>query len=542
MNPVVPILTIPESQDWEKRLLTTPQLECEALYRAGNLLGEAIERDFQEIVDWPSKPRVLLIAGKGHNAGDGLLAARWLLRIHPKMELTLLWEGERSLRPLVLEIWRELQASDLAKRISIFSPESFQALSGDESHNSEKHVTESPSALQKILRQEWTLWIDALFGMGFRPPLPEKWHTVIHALNQSDMACCRIAVDTPSGLSEQLPADSSSCFRADFTYAMGTPKAPLFLKENLAFVGRIRFLDIDFFEKDPSNYKTDHEFLIHDKILTPLRCPRIAREDKRHHGRVGIVAGSHRYPGAGLLVTLAALKAGGGLVTSMVPEAFVPGFAAEAPEAIWMEAPVTPEGSISMEVLRDLEVAAAHWDVMVMGSGMTQSEETFCLAKEWILRFPGFLILDADFLRSEIRDFLKKRPREFLPVILLPHRGEWDRLTGGLPDTRLRDWAKEHRALVILKGPLTRISDGKSVWISSRGGPVLGRGGSGDMLAGMMGSLFARFGKSRTPIEIAGMGLYWQGITAEKLAYTLGENAVRSRELLNCLASALKSD
>lgn len=524
MKPVVPILSLTESHQLERDLLGEGNRERQALHQAGHLLGKALEQDFQEIAVWPAVPTVLILGGKGHNTGDALLAVGDLLRKHSQMRVTLLWEGERNLRPLVAEIWRELQGSSLAERIAV------------------KRLCFQNDSWKSLFAQPWTLVIDAVFGMGFRPPLPEVWRAVAQAIAKTDKILWRVSVDLPSGLSETK--ESQPLIIADRTYAMGIPKKPLFTKENLRVTGRIRFLDIGFFKETDLQRYIDHEQLLIAGVLRPLQLPRRVWEDKRHHGRVGIVAGSHRYPGAALLVTLAALQSGAGLVTSVVPESIVPSLAAQAPEAIWMGAPVTPTGAISLEMLREILMAGEHWESIVVGPGLTTDEETFCMVLEIVRSYRGALILDADVLRPELSSALLARSAKFGPVVLLPHAGEWQRLAcceaAQEEENHAREWAARHRVVLVRKGALTRVTDGHFDWISSRGGPVLARGGSGDMLAGMMGALFARYASQLSPLQIAGMAVYWQGITAEKMAAAQGENAVRNRQFLDYLALSLR--
>lgn len=566
MNPWgVPILSLSESQQLERQLLADCSREREALYKAGNSLGRAIEQDFLEIRNWPVAPSVLLLAGKGHNTGDALLAIEHLFVCHPKMQVTVLWEGERNLRPLVHEIWQRLKQSSWASQIDTLL------------------LSKENQALHVICARNWTLTIDAVFGMGFRPPLPESWQRVAEALREPESVArfgVRVAVDLPSGLSSDCTNTEPLIF-ADFTYAMGIAKEPLFLESNLQYCGRIRFLDIGFFEGNKwgsqtgftrsnaeseiqSAYRGTHNpdpiglevhatptpKLIVSGVLEPLRISRKVTDDKRHHGRVGIVAGSLRYPGAALLTTLGALKAGAGLVTSVVPENLIPSFSAQAPEAIWMGASLTPAGTISLEMLRDILAAAANWETLVIGPGISRDEETFCLVQELISGFKGRVVIDADALRPELLPLFKARPTDWGEIVLLPHAGEWQRLSGtttnfaaGVAEqTCACQWAREHRVVLVRKGALTRITDGECEWISSRGGPVLGRGGSGDILAGMLGALLARFSKKLPARQIAAMAVFWQGKAAEALAAARGENALRNQEFLDYLAPALRDD
>ncbi len=514
---VVPVLSIAESRALEARLLSDERLQRAALHQAGRLLALAIEDDFQEITSWPQAPDILVLAGKGHNSGDALIAAGDLLQRHPQARLTILWEGENNLYPLVREVWRDMQR-DAGERIQTFCLGREQAL----------------------LERQYALLIDGVFGLGFRPPLPEGWLHTLTWIQRMRIAQVHVSVDLPSGMGE---TEGEAPLPADFTYLMGIAKAPLFTDGAARYAGRIRYLDIGFWNPLVRSYYPERTGLLTAAVLQPLLQPRKATSDKRHYGRIGIVAGSLRYPGAALLTTMAALQAGAGLVTAVVPDKLMPALSAQAPEAIWMPAETTPEGTLSLESLRDILVAALQWDAMVIGPGLSANEETFCLVLELIRQFDGALILDADVLRPELENALKKRSSSAGPVILLPHAGEWKRLRKkAAEDERSgQQWAAECRCVLVRKGPVTRITDGAQQWLSSRGGPMLSRGGSGDMLAGITGALLGRWVHDYPVLNIVGMAVYWHGLAAEFCARQHGENAVRNRQLLDYLAPALRA-
>jgi hydroxyethylthiazole kinase-like uncharacterized protein yjeF len=514
---VVPILSIEESRAMEARLLPNEQLQRIALHKAGHLLAKAIEEDFTEIACWSVAPRILVLAGKGHNSGDALIAAGDLLQRFPHALLTVLWEGDRKLYPLVREVWHNLQ--DIAgKRIHTYC------------------LSDEPT----WMKQRYTLLIDGVFGLGFRSPLPDSWLRILTKLGEQRIAQVCVSVDLPSGMD-----DLEGCvpLAVDFTYLMGIAKWPLFKPGASQYAGRIRYLDIGFWNSGERNLYSGRKKLVTENVLRPLLQPRKACSDKRHYSRVGIVAGSHRYPGAALLATTAALQAGAGLVTAVVPEDLVSVFASQAPEAIWMSGDTTPEGTLSLESLRDILAASAQWDVMVIGPGLSANQETLCLAMELIRQFQGALVLDADVLRPELARVLQERSTSAGPVVLLPHAGEWQRIQNGVVhgEHEMQEWAKGCRCVLVLKGAVTHLTDGSQYWVSTRGGPVLSRGGSGDMLAGITGALLGRWAHDYSALEIAGMAVCWHGLSAEFCARQHGENAVRNRQLLDYLAPVLRT-
>ncbi|MBC8009189.1 MAG: NAD(P)H-hydrate dehydratase, partial [Burkholderiales bacterium] len=326
MHGAFPILTCEEAKAFEAAHFAGDEArEWAAMQAAGRAVARGIVRDFAEIGGWPERARVLVLAGKGHNAGDACIAATALCLRFPdtRVEVVLAC-GERALRPLALRAWR-----DLAPHAGRIEP---AAITGGD------------------------VVIDGVFGFQFRPPLPPETAMLLAKVNASTFRL-RAAVDLPSGL------DAPDAFRADFTYATGIVKTPLLTLEN---AGRVRFLDLGFpLECNPIGY-----IGLGAGVLNSVRALRPARSDKRTFGHVLIVAGSRRCPGAALMATLAALRGGAGLVTTAVPESLVPAFAAQVPEAMWIGLPETPDGGLALEGLGLVREAFARATAVVLGPGL----------------------------------------------------------------------------------------------------------------------------------------------------------------------------
>ena len=225
-----------------------------------------------------------------------------------------------------------------------------------------------------------------------------------------------------------------------------------------------------------------------------------------------------------------ALRSGAGLVTALVPESLAPAFAARAPEAMWVGWPETPDGGLALEGRQLLQARLARADALVIGPGLGREAETLALVTDLVktVRLP--VLLDADALQPEIVRAAKT------PLVLTPHAGEFARIAGKLA---LRAFSRKTRATVVLKGPVTQVSDGATVYHGFSGGPVLARGGSGDLLAGLIGGLLAQ--TPREPVLAACRGVLWHGRAADLLARTHGQTAVQTTQLLDYLPAALRS-
>ena len=481
-----PILSCAEARAFEAaRFGGDEALEWPAMQRAGRALAAAVLRDFLEIGGFPpAEGRVLVLAGKGHNAGDALLAAGELLKDFPGATVDVLFIfGERALRPLAARAWRELVQRG-GERVRVVAEPTDGRL--------------------------YSLCLDGIFGFQFRPPVEPRVAAVIERINAASIRF-RAAVDLPS----------AELFRADFTYATGIVKTPVLASAN---AGRVRYLDLGFFE--PTCVAPDAlARVLTPALLAPLAALRASQSDKRTYGHVGLVGGSRDFPGAILMAALAALRSGAGLVTAFVPESLAAAFAARAPEVMWVGWPETPAGGLALEGSYLLQARLARLDALVIGPGLGREAETLALVRDIVATSSVPVVLDADALQADIVG------AGLAARVLTPHAGEWVRVAGSVPD----------RAVVVLKGPVTRIQGGGTggpVYFSLAGGPVLARGGSGDLLAGLIGGLLAQ--TPADPMLAAARGTLWHGLAADALARAHGQTSVMTTQVLDYLGPVLR--
>jgi NAD(P)H-hydrate epimerase len=482
-----PILSCDEARRFEAKLFAGDEVrEWPAMQRAGRAIAAAVRRDFQEIGGFPADGRVLVLAGKGHNAGDAFIAAQAILETHPRATAEVVFAlGERSLRPLAARAWREL-AQAARDRVAV------SAAPGDGA---------------------FALCLDGVFGFQFRPPADERIATLLARISALPIRL-RAAVDLPS----------ADLFRADFTYATGAVKSPA-LTEN---AGRVRYLDLGFFRGDEPGAGR----VLTPAVLAPLAALRPVHTDKRAFGNVFVMGGTRGTPGAILMTVLAALRSGAGLVTAFVPETLAPAYAARAPEAMWVGWPETPDGALALEGQHLLEERLDRAAALVIGPGLGHGAETQALVRDVVRRSQVPLVLDADALQPDVVR------TGSAPRILTPHAGEFARIAGGKDD--MRAFAAAAGATVILKGPLTRIASAgdEAVYHSFFGGPVLARGGSGDLLAGLAGGLLAQ--TPDEPLLAACRATVWHGLAADALARAHGQTAVQVTQLLDFLPPVLR--
>ncbi len=487
-----PVLTCREAGEFEAGFFQgDEEKEWQAMQRAGRLLADAIRADAGEIGGLGTSPRLLVLVGKGHNGGDAVIAAEILLARFPGAHADIVFLfGERSLRPLTLRAWRLYQKTGFNRIHLLHAPES--------------------------LGEAYDLVIDGIFGFQFRPPSPEGVGRWLEKINSLD-ARLRAAVDLPSGMAER------HAFRADFTYATGIFKLPLLTLPN---AGRLRHLGLGW--RVPAGAESAMRILTAGTLepLTRLRDP---NSDKRTFGHLGVLGGSRHYPGAVLMTVRAALQSGCGLLTAFVPESLVTSYAAVAPEAMWIGWPETPDGSLAMEGVHLLRERCDRLTALVIGPGLGREAETLAFLATELPNLKLPVVIDADALQANIVT------AGTCPRILTPHAGEFARIAGGLG---LNEFVARHEATVVLKGPVTQVASGRSHYASLFGGPVLARGGSGDILSGIIGSLLAQHPDDS--LGAAATGVVWQGLAADALARSSGAMAVTSTQLLPFLAAVLR--
>jgi len=530
-----PVLSCAEAKAHEAALLVDEAAEWDAMQRAARALANALLDDAREIGGLPPHARLLVLAGKGHNGGDALLAAAMLLDELPgAVADVVLAFGADALRPLARHALDVLRRTATARIREIGLP-----------------------ALKQELAS-YDVCLDGVFGFQFRSPLDEATAELLAWANTHPRIRLRAAVDLPSGLGE--PANGGTVFRADFTYCTGIVKSPVVAPANAAFVGRARYLDLGFFSHQLERVVPDGPSaarVLLPSLLAPLAALRPAQSDKRTYGHLLIVGGSRSYPGAVLMTVQAALRSGVGLLTACVPASLVPEYAAKFPEAMWVGFPEGEHGGLTPAGVALICEKAARATALVVGPGLGSASETLEAVGTILRNTEGSLpvLLDADALRPDVvRAAAGKR------VVLTPHAGEWQRLGEGAGLRTAEGTASAAEIVAVLKGSPTRMEHrigiassrgvaeagpasagvapvSASACYSFFGGPVLARGGSGDLLAGVIGGLMAQ-----APDDLwlaAARGVVWHGLAADLLARDKGQVAVQTTQLLDYLQPAL---
>jgi len=438
--------------------------------------GTAVAEFAQKHFDFDS---VCAVCGKGNNGGDGFVAARKLHQAGKKVSVIVLAKGQDELRGDAAEMFKKLSVPVLwiAEEKDFSKPEIEQALKSD-------------------------LILDAILGTGFKPPLKGIAEKAIIRMNKASGFV--LAVDIPSGIDADMeePPEGITCVHADAIVSFTAPK-PALVFGNLTD-GPIAIAAIGSPEKLIAATAHMREDVITSRDAQAISVRRLPDAHKGEFGHVLVIGGSVGKSGAAVMAGLAALRVGAGLVTVASPKSVQPLIAASAPELMTEPLPETMEGTISLLALAERERLLKGKSVVVIGPGISRNEETAEFVRDLVSVCPVSMVIDADGLNAFEEHTEDIRADEvvdpFASRVLTPHPGEMSRLTG-LPTGEIqasrvaiaRKAAADTQTCVVLKGHRTIIaSPERQLWINTTGNPGMAKGGSGDVLSGVVAGLLAQ--------------------------------------------------
>lgn len=465
--------------------------------------GRAVAHVASEMLDGGRFGHVAVICGPGNNGGDGFVAAR-VLR-DAGVDAT-----------VYLAVSRSSIRGDAAAHLAIL-----------ERAGGHVRMVDLPQLLGELTDEiaGAALVIDALFGVGLARPLEGHLADVVSVMNHANQ---RLAVDIPSGLDADTGRVLGICVNADVTVTMGALKIGLASAPGFAHCGTIDVADIGIPSGLLATQAVRAGIVEQDDVVGWL--PQAGLLDhKGSRGHVLIIGGMPGMRGAGRLCANAVLRSGAGLVTLATAGDVV------ADDSVMTKALPTNLGEL-----------VTNKSAIVIGPGLGQSEPAAGWVGE-VLASGVPAVLDADALNlvAGIVEALKQAAG---PVVLTPHPGEAARLLGitaaEVEADRLaaaRSLATRSRAVVVLKGARTIVCDGTLgddyCSINPTGGPELATGGSGDVLAGVIGALLAQ---GATAVDAARAAVFIHGLAGEQLAAQHGSRGVISSDLPLAIAGVLK--
>ncbi|WP_187170387.1 NAD(P)H-hydrate dehydratase [Salidesulfovibrio onnuriiensis] len=381
--------------------------------------------------------------------------------------------------------------------------------------------------------------IDGLLGTGFQGELRQDYQRLVQGINRLGERAYVLAIDIPSGLNGLTGKPQPDAVRADATATFQAAKLGLIGSRAEEFTGDLFVCSIGIPRLVQDRF-APRRWMISDEIFRQL--PPV--EPDMHKGRAGhvlIVGGSQGLTGAPHLAALGALRAGAGLVTVACPGALAESIKAGAPEIMTL-----PIGSGTEWEKGDAARIASHldrFDAAVVGPGLGRTRKTVDFLNELVAMCPLPLVLDADalFCLAQRPELLKSLSEK---VVLTPHPGEMGMLTGrtsaNVQDDRIgtaEEFTRNTAATLVLKGSCTVVADNQRTCISPVSAPALAVGGSGDVLAGLVGSLLAR---ETAPFMAACLGVYWHATAGLLLEERYPSRGNLAREIATMLPEAAK--
>lgn len=277
--------------------------------------------------------------------------------------------------------------------------------------------------------------------------------------------------------------------------------------------------------------------LDHSHVLN-LLPDRDAWGHKGDFGKILLLCGSRGFTGAAYFAAMGALRCGAGLVYLGVPESIYAIEAGKLNEPVVFPLP-EKDGKLSQAALEDVLPRLMQMDAVVLGCGLGRSEETTAVIQAVLQQATCPVVLDADGING-LAGHMDVVRRRAWPTILTPHDGEFLRMGGQLGPDRMASAAETARDLgciVLLKGHRTCITDGIRGYRNLTGNPGMAVGGSGDVLAGMIGGLL---GQKLPPLEAAACAAWLHGAAGDLCAQELGQYAMLPSDMLQALPRLLK--
>ncbi|MBR3970080.1 MAG: NAD(P)H-hydrate dehydratase [Ruminococcus sp.] len=463
--------------------------------------------------------KIVFLAGNGNNGGDCFAAAKIL-------------SSRGYISVTVINLVKK-PSTELAKEQFSLLPDRVNVITGYNPDN--LSFVRSAIANADVL-------IDGVFGTGFKGSLD---HELIEIFSFETRAY-KIAIDIPSGGNASSGNVSEGCFIANETLCLGCLKFGMTQYPLKKYCGKIIITDIDIPLDAYSVVDNERGYFLLDK--TSLAGFPRKRSNDAHKGSFGtalVIGGSNSMRGAAALAALGALRSGAGLVKVASVGKCIDTVSTLAPESTYIEINSDRDGFMSLDadtkklLLKAIKKSTA----IVVGMGMGVTNDTKYIVRFVLENALCPVIVDADGINCIASDIniLSDRKCE---VILTPHPGEMARLmkcsVKSIAENRLESaekFAATHGVTVVLKGAGTIIADKNSTSANHTGNPGMSKGGSGDVLAGIIASAAAQ---GIPTYSAACAGVYIHGLAGDKAAEKYEQEAMLPRDIVNCLSDAFR--
>lgn len=491
------VVTAQQMRDIEGRIFADGMPVAALMEKVGVLIARRI----QSLYPRPQTQRVGILVGPGHNGGDALVVAR---ELHFQGYEVVVYCPFSQLKELTS------QHAQYVNSLHIYCSDSLEAL------------------------HKCDLLVDGLFGFGLERSLSEPVAAAVNQLNQWSQPV--VSIDLPSGLHTDTGEALGIAVKATQTFCLGLWKLGILQDQALEYVGTASLIDFNIPLADVQAVLGDLpkiQRITRASAIASLPLPRPPVTHKYKEGHLLLICGSSRYSGGAILSALGARASGVGMLSVAVPESIKPLLVEQLPEALIVGCPETQSGAIA-ELQLPEGTDLSSFKAIACGPGLTRDASPIV---QQVLESDRPLVLDADGLNILANmGTIPTLSQRSSPTILTPHTGEFKRLFPDAPDpmkdrlSAVLSAAQASGATVLLKGSRTAIADASgSVWIVPESTPALARGGSGDVLTGLLGGLVAQAISRQLPLApMIAAAAWWHsqaGILAAQERTELGVDA-----------------
>ena len=457
--------------------------------------------------------RVICFCGPGNNGGDGVACARLLLEAGYEVRCVLVGSHERMTQDTRA---MEARLAAAGGKLEPFQPD-------------------DPAFAAWCL--ECDAMVDAIFGIGLSRPVEGDALIAIQMMNTCAVPV--VSADIPSGVETDTGRVLGAAVEAAATVTFTLPKAGHFVGKGGLHTGRLVVAEIGI----PEDLVNGTDCPVQSVEEADVRLPRRPLDaHKGDFGKCYILGGSVGYTGAPVLAAQAALRSGAGLVTVGVPAPAWPVVAAKLDEAMPYPLPAGKEGQLSLEAGEAVHGRLDGCGVCLIGPGLGRGNGVSAVVRHLLNEIHVPVVLDADGINALEGHIDVLDARKGMHTVLTPHDVEFARLGGDLSTgDRLgaaRAFAVEHGCCLVLKGhrTITAFPDG-TAYVNTTGNPGMAKGGSGDVLAGMILSLLGQGLPARQAVPLA---VWLHGAAGDRCAAQLGEYGMNPSDLVSALPQVIR--
>lgn len=478
--------------------------------------GAACARNIKNIIekDGVRRRNVVIVCGKGNNGGDGFVVARKFAE--GGYNVTVVLAGGYPSSREAEEMYK--MVTDLAISTVWYDADKLRTL--------------------QAIRSADVL-VDAVFGFSFYGVLSDDMRSLFASINES--RALKFSVDLPSGVYCDSGLMDEGCIVADYTIAISALKPAHIVHPAADCCGDIIIANIGI-PADSYSFIKNSMYTLSKAEAGSLVLKRKSVSHKGTYGHLLSICGSKRMPGAPVLAASAALRSGVGLVTAAFPESIYNTMSFKLTEALLMPLKEKADGTLSKDCIPEILSSLDKFSAVLIGCGLGQSDDIREIVEAIVLNSKVPVIIDADGINVLAKniDILLKAT---CPIILTPHPMEMARLCQTNVDIiqadrvkHARDFADAFGATLVLKGSNTVVASKSrnSVYINSTGNSGLAKGGSGDVLAGIIAALTA----SHLSVDTASaVGVYIHGLCADKAADRLSQTGMLPSDVIEELSA-----